>query len=51
MFLLPPVAPLAGWMTAADGSTGLGAAFVWRWPLAYGGALFGLYVRLAERNM
>jgi len=50
-WLLPPAAPLVDWMTAPDKAPDMNGAAVWVWPLAYGGALWWLYMRLAERRM
>lgn len=46
--LLPPAAPLVDWLMDPDAVRGMESAAVW--PLAYGGALWALYLRLAERK-
>jgi hypothetical protein len=48
--LLPPAAPLVDWLMDPDAARGMESAAVRVWPLAYGGALCWLYLRLAERK-
>jgi hypothetical protein len=49
--LLPPAAPLVDRLINPDAVLNMRNAAVWVWPVVYGGALYGLYLTMAERKM
>jgi len=48
---LPPVAPVVDRLINPDADLSMQNAAVWIWPLVYGGVLYVLYLRLAEKKM